>query len=238
MLDKPRPWTVLQHDPIQKLTPDLWNVDAEIPGMPLRRRMVLMRLPDARLIVHNGVALDDASMDELKAWGEPAFLIVPNGWHRLDAHAWAERFPRMQVLCPPEAKQRVAQQVRVDGDYGALPLSDDFHVERIEGGKAGEAAFLWRSGGEWTAVFADMLFNNTIGKGFWWFMYRLSDSTGGPKVTRLAKLATVRDKSAVAAHYQRLAELPGLTRVIPGHGAILQGDAAADGLRAAALGLA
>ena len=58
----PRPWTVLKHDPLRKLESNLWEVEGELPGMPLRRRMVLVRLSDGRLVIHSPIACDDATM--------------------------------------------------------------------------------------------------------------------------------------------------------------------------------
>jgi len=34
--------------------------------------------------VHNGIAAEEAVMQQIAAWGKPAYLIVPSGFHRLD----------------------------------------------------------------------------------------------------------------------------------------------------------
>jgi hypothetical protein len=54
----------------------------------------------------------------------------------------------------------------------------------------------------------------------------LIGSSGGPRVTAVARLLLVRDKAALGDHLAELAELPGLTRLIPSHGAIVDHDAA------------
>lgn len=234
---EPRPWTVLRHGPLQKLEPNLWNVDAAIPDMPLQRRMVVIRLADGRLVIHNAVCLDESSMAELEALGTPAYLIVPCAWHRLDCHAWAERYPQVRVISPAPARKRVQQVVRVDGDYTALPVTDDFRCEPLDGVKAGEGVFLVRSGGHLTAIFNDALMNNPHGQGMWWWLYRLAGSTGGPKVTALFKLAGVSDRQRYRAHLERLASLPDLHRMIPGHGLIVEGPGASEAIRTAAASL-
>ena len=42
-------------------------------------------------------------MRDLEAYGAPAFLIVPNDHHRLDAQIWKERYPALKVIAPDTA---------------------------------------------------------------------------------------------------------------------------------------
>src|SRR5262249_46784927 len=76
-------WTVYPHKPIEKIQDNLWRVEAPFPGAPFPRSMILVRLGDGRIIVHNAIALDEDEMREIEAWGKLAFLIVPNGGHRM-----------------------------------------------------------------------------------------------------------------------------------------------------------
>jgi len=55
--------------------------------MSLKRTMTVARLTDGRLVIHNGIAIADIQLRQLGALGTPAFLIVPNGFHREDAAA-------------------------------------------------------------------------------------------------------------------------------------------------------
>jgi hypothetical protein len=75
--------------------------------------------------------------------------------------------------------------------------------------------------------------------GFRGFVVKAIGSLGGPKVTRTAKLALVKDRAALAGHLRRLADTPGLSTIVPGHGAVIRNDAAAAAaaLRRAADGL-
>ena len=74
----PRPWSVLPHRPIEKLQPNLWTVEADLPQGPIKRRMGIARLADGRLVFLNAIALDEPSMVQIEAWGEPAFAIAGN----------------------------------------------------------------------------------------------------------------------------------------------------------------
>jgi len=78
-------WTVLPHAPIEKLESNLWHVDAKMADGKTPRQMTLARMRDGRVVVHNGIALEEERMKELEAWGTPSFLVVPNGFHRQDA---------------------------------------------------------------------------------------------------------------------------------------------------------
>lgn len=230
----PRPWTLDDPEPLRQHAENLWTADGGLPGMPLRRRMVVVRLSDGRLVIHNAICLTEPEMQRLDALGPVAFLIVPNAWHRLDAAAWAARYRTAQVVCPRQAAKKVAEVVRVDGDWSALPADPTCRAEPLDGCKAGEAALIVHSADGVSVAFGDAVMNNPHGKGLWWRLYRLTDSTGGPRVTRPFKWMAVHDKHALRLHLLRLAELPGLRRVIPCHGVILDGAAAAEGLRVAA----
>src|SRR5690242_15232037 len=99
-------WTVHPHGPIEKVDENLWRVEARFPGAPFSRTMVLARARDGRILVHNAIALDDAEMKEIEAWGKVAFMVVPNGGHRYDAKIFKDRYPDLRVLAPPGSKEK------------------------------------------------------------------------------------------------------------------------------------
>src|SRR5215469_10008448 len=130
-------WTVHPHRPIEKVSDDLWRVDGPVPGAPIPRTMLLVRLADGRLVIHNAIALDDAEMAEIEAWGKPAFLVVPNGSHRLDAKIFKDRYPSLRVITAPGSKAKVEEVVKVDetsGDFG----DGSVRYEVLEGTKERE----------------------------------------------------------------------------------------------------
>src|SRR3954466_4920733 len=87
----PRPWTVTPHDPIHKLEENLWTVESPVPGLPIRRRMCIIKRSDGQLTFMNVVPLDDAALAEVTAWGKPAFLVIPHQQHGIDAHGFSEK---------------------------------------------------------------------------------------------------------------------------------------------------
>ena len=86
-------WTVLPHAPIERLSERLWRIEGALPSMPLRRVMAIARRSDGGLVVHNAIAVDDAALAEIEAWGPVAAIVVPSGYHRLDAGVFHDRYP-------------------------------------------------------------------------------------------------------------------------------------------------
>ena len=222
---RPAPtWNVLPHRPIQKLTENLWTVTGALPNMPLDRVLSIAKMGDGRLVLHNGIALEEPAMKEIEAFGKPSFLLVPNGYHRLDAPAFKQRYPEIKVLCPEGARKKVEEVVAVDGTYADLPADDRVSLHDIEGVGRGEGYLKVRSDDGVSLVFNDVFFNMPHQPGFQGLALRLMGSTGGPKVTRVGKLFLIKDKQAVKAQLEALASTPDLKRVIVMHGDSVSDD--------------
>lgn len=221
-------WKVLPHREIEKLEPNLWRVQGTLPGMALKRVMTLVRLQDGRVVIHSAIALDDAEMAEIEAWGRPAMLLVPNRFHRLDAPAYVARYPDLQVLSPRGSRRGVEEVVRVDGDYDAFGEDPSLSLEHLDGVHDAEGVLTVRSPGGSTLVFNDAIFNLPHGRGLAGFIFRyLTASTGGPKVTRIGRLFLVKDKGQFKGHLERLADTPGLKRIIVSHHRMITDEPAA-----------
>jgi len=228
MADGATEWKVLPHLPVEELESNLWRVQGTLEKMALKRVMTLVRLADGRVVVHSAVNLDDASMAALDAWGRPAILLVPNHYHRLDAPAWAARYPGITVLCPRTARRKVEEVVRVDGDYADFPSDADVSLTYLDGVAEAEGVLAVRSPSGTSLIFNDALFNMPHGRGLSGFIFRhVTASTGGPRVSRLFRVFAVKDKRALADHFRRLAETPDLVRIIVSHHRVIDGNPAA-----------
>jgi hypothetical protein len=211
-------WTVLPHGPLEQVAENLWCVEGSLPDMPLKRLMVIARTSSGGLVIHNAIALDEPAMRAVEALGAPSFLIVPNGWHRLDAKVYKERYPALQVFCPKGARARVSQVVEVSGSYADFPPDPDIRLEHIEGVGRAEGVLSVRSSDGVSLAFGDLVFNQPHLPGLFGFIYRLMGSSGGPKVTFIFKMLAVKDRAAVREHLLRLAGTPDLRRVMVMHG--------------------
>lgn len=219
--DQHRDWRIHPHGAIRALEDNLWTVSGHIPGlpMPLRRTMTVVRLTDGRLVVHSAIALAHTSLAQLESWGEPAFIVVPSGYHRIDAPAYKKRYPKALVVCPPKSRGRVQKAVAVDGGYDLLP--DDPALEAVHLDGTSEGVLIAKSGAEHaraTLIFNDVFFNQEPLPGLAGRIYGLLGSTGGPKVPPVARWFLVQDRAALRSHLELLARRPGLVRLVPGHG--------------------
>jgi len=217
-------WAVHEHGPIEKLAENLWWVSGAVPKMSLKRCMTVARLADGRLVIHNAVALDDAGMRELEAWGTPAFLIVPSAFHRLDAPRFKQRYPSITVLAPHGARENVDDAVKVDGRYEDFPADDRVRLRTLNGTKQREGVMLVRSDDGTTVVLNDIVMNmdkKTDLMGY--LMTTLMGSAPGPRVSRLAKLMLVGDQAALRHELETFAEMPDLVRVIVAHEKVATG---------------
>lgn len=208
----------LAHGPLEKLAENLWRVEGDLPNFALKRVMTVVRLSSGRLLIHNAIMLNEPA--QLDLLGSPEYLVVPNGWHRLDAAAFRARYPSSRVVIPPAARKKVSQVVPVDLTMGQFPPDDTVRFEVLDGLRGMEGVMLVRSSDGLTLVFTDAIFNLTSRiPGLTGFLYHeVIGSKVGPRVTRVAKLMMVKDNKAYRRHLERLAALPDVKRVIVAHG--------------------
>jgi hypothetical protein len=216
-------WTVLPHEPVQKHSENLWSVQGTMPDGKTRRQMTVAKMSDGRLMIHNAIALEDALMSELEAFGKPSFLVVPSGYHRMDARVFKERYPSLTVLCPSGHRKRVEQVIKVDGSYDDAPKDDAVSLRHLDGLKGNEGVLQVTSPEGTSLVFNDAINNLPQMGGFFGFLFA---PTGRPSVPRLARWIMVKDKPAFRAQLDALADTSKLQRIIVSHGEIIASDPA------------
>ena len=231
----PETWTVLEHGPLEPLADGCWRIVGALPNMALPRTCVVAkhRGPEGEgLVIHSAIAVRDDVLEAILVHGEPRWLVVPNALHRLDAPAWKARFPHLRVICPPAAQDAVTEKVPVDATYDAL--SDTFTPESGVTLRPLDGI----DGKEWvlrvhhpddsvSLVVTDAVFNVPHQRGFGGLILRLIGSSGGPKVTFIARSLMVKDKARLAADLRTLAQTPSLARLVPAHGDVVEGDVGA-----------
>jgi len=213
-------WNVLPHGKLTPIDDGMLTVEGRIkmPLMDLPRRMTVVRLHDSRLVVWSAIALDDAAMATFEAFGRPAFLVVPNDHHRLDAKAWKNRYPELKVIAPEGAREKIANVVAVDttspdfGDPGVTFVT-------VPGTRAHEAALVVRRERGTTLVLNDLVGNIHAASGIDGWLLRLAGFAGDDaQIPRVVKMALVKDAADLRAQLLEWAELPGLRRIIVSHG--------------------
>ncbi len=220
-------WTVRPHRPIQNLSDRVWRVEGDLDLGPLKRVMTIAKRSDGTLVLHNPMALDDAGMSAIEGWGKVARLSIPTGFHRLDAKVFADRYPDAELICPAGARSRIEQVAKVARTYDEVPADPAVRFETLDGSKQREGILVVQDGSGTTVVLADVVFNMPHTSGFHGFVFRyVTGSSGGPKVSRIARLAVVSDRTAVRAHLERLAGIPDLRRVVVSHHEVIDADPA------------
>jgi hypothetical protein len=228
-------WNVLPHRPIEKLSPNLWRVEGDLKDMPLKRVMTLAKRTDGTLVVHNAISLEDTAMAEIDDFGKVAYVIVPNGFHRLDAAAYRTRYPDAQFFAPSGAREKVQQVVDVHGACEDFPADESVSYTTLAGTGGGEGVLTVKSNEEVTLVLNDVVFNMPHVPGIKGYVLRyVTASTGGPRVSRVGKLFLIKDKAALRAHLNRLADTPRLRRIIVSHHRVIEDDPAGTLRRVAA----
>ena len=211
-------WKPLPHLDIEEVSDNLWRVQGTLEKMALKRVMTIARLANGSLVIHNGIALEEESMRRIESWGTPAFIIVPNAYHRLDAPAYKARYPKAQLLCPAGARKAVSQVVEVDRGCHELPADEAVRWEGLDGVNDAEGVLLVKSQDGTTLVFNDILFNMPHAPGLTGLIFRyITQSTGGPRVSRIVRWFVIKDRAALRASLERLAETPNLKRIIVSH---------------------
>jgi hypothetical protein len=227
----PRPWTVTKHDPIEKLEDNLWTVAGQVPGVPFRRRMSIIKRADGTLLFFNAIPLADAELAEVKAWGKPAVLVVPHDQHMIDARPFAERL-ELKVFGPKECEAKMRERADIAGTLEALPPDPAVRVEIVKGVKNGEPAlFVTSAGGRVSLLVSDVIMNNQ--KSQIGFLPRMMGFSGGVKIVPVFRMMFLKDKPALKAQLEGWAGVAGLVRLVPCHGALVP-SGAPEALRAAA----
>ncbi len=217
-------WTVLPHGKLKRIERDLLTVTGTMNMPPMGevvRRMTIVRLRDARLIIYSAISLDETEMNALEAYGTPAFLVIPGDIHRMDAKPWKDRYPSLMVLAPAGARAKVAEVVPVDAtevDFGDPAV----RLLTVPGTDEKEAALVVNTDHGTTIVLNDLIFDLANRPGFSGWLFQAIGMTGNePHIPLPIRLREVKDKQAVSAQLESWADLPDLQRVIISHGDII-----------------
>jgi hypothetical protein len=226
-----RPWIVSPHDAIVKLEPNLWVVEGKVPTPGgITRRMAIGRREDGGLWFFHAVPLDEETLAEVLEWGRPEALVVGHDQHCIDAEPFSKKLG-LRIFGPgpnlPKLRARGLDVASID----EMPQDAHLRFESMAGTKTGEPVFSVRSGERVTLLFCDAIQNNPPDRMA--LPLRWMGFAGGPKVVPAFRMLFTADRDELRAHFGRLAETPGLARVVPFHGTILDHDPA-DALRRAA----
>jgi len=217
-------WTVLPHGKMVQIDENILTVVGEIhmPLMDLPRRMTVVRLSDASLVIFSAIALDEEEMSALEGYGRPAYLIVPSDKHRLDAKIWKDRYPEIQVVAPEGARAKVNEAVPVDT---VTPRFDDPNVQfvTVPGTRDREAALVVRTPNGTSLVLNDVVGNIRDAAGFGGWLLHLAGFAGkDAQIPAVVKMAVIENTKALRSQLLQWAEIDSLVRVLVSHGSPIE----------------
>jgi hypothetical protein len=213
-------WEILPHGPVKAIDDGILTVTGRIPLplVELERRMTVVRLSDGSTIIYSAVALEEEAMRQIEALGRPRYLVVPGDAHRLDAKIYKERYPKLYVLTPPGARDRVQKVVPVDGcevDFGDPDVT--WHVVAGAGGH--EAALLVRRASGTTIILSDLIGNLRRKGGFeGWMLHVMGFGGDVPQVPTVERVLMVENKAQLRRQFLEWAEISDLRRIVMSHG--------------------
>jgi hypothetical protein len=188
--------------------------------------MTVARLRNGDLVIYSAIALDEAEMRSLEAFGRPRYLVVPSDIHRMDARIWKSRYPELSVIAPAGARARVEQVVGVDRttiDFG----DPSVELVVVPGTAEREAALVVTSFEGRTLVVSDLIFNLRADPGVkGWLFKALGFAGSEPHLPLLVKLREVKDERALRVQLESWSRMPRLRRIVVSHGAIIERDPA------------
>src|SRR6266702_4637811 len=217
-------WNVLPQAKLTEVDENVLTVTGELhmPLTDLPRRMTVARLHDSRLVIFSAIALDEVEMLALEEYGQPAFLVVPNYHHRLDARVWKERYPSIQVVAPEGSRAKVEETVHVDTTD---PGFGDPNVQfvTVPGTRGHEAALIIRTPNGTTLVLNDLVGNIRDESGFGGWLLRMMGFAGDePHIPKPVRLVLIEDKEALRIQLLQWAELESLKRILVSHGSPIE----------------
>jgi hypothetical protein len=151
------------------------------------------------------------------------YLVLGHHQHAIDAHAFQQKL-ELQTYGPKACEAELRQRVELAGTLEAFPSDSTVTVESVPGTKLGEAMMTVQSGGRSSLMFSDVIQNNA--KESTPLFFRMMGFDGGPKVVWLFRKLFIKDRTAVKSAVEKWAALPGLHRIVPFHGAIVDNGAA------------
>lgn len=179
----------------------------------------------------NAMPLRDEVLEEVREWGRPSMLVVPNHQHMIDAHAFREKLG-LKLYGPAECAKKIQARAELAGGLDAITTDGEVAVHPLRGVKLGEPAIVVPSAsGRVSLLFGDVIQNTP--KASLPLPFRLMGFGGGPKVVPVFKALFVSDVARLKEHLTEWSECPGLSRLVPSHGDIVDTEASAT-LKAAA----
>ena len=207
---------------MQQLAENLWVKTYRLPllGTDLGRTLTIIRLSSGELVLHSMAPFSPTDLAEIRALGEPAWLVEAMLFHDTYARKGRDTFPDVPFLAP-EGFNKVV-------DFTTQPLlpapaewSGELQAFAVAGVPRLEEHLCLHIPSR-TLIVADLLFNFAPDEKGWdrFFHRYLAGIKGYPGLSRLFRLC-IRDRSAFRTSMTALLTLD-FDRIIVGHGRVIE----------------
>jgi hypothetical protein len=207
---------------VRALHSDLWVTESPLRfvGLEVGARMTVVRLRDAKLLLHSPVAVSEELLREVRELGAVEYIAAPNRLHHLFVGEWQAAFPAASVYVAPglenkRADLRIAGILGNEAEPGWRGEIDQVAVEGFP--FANEVVFFHRPSA--TLIVSDLAYN--IGPSSplaTRAMFRLVGGYGRVSPSVLERLL-VRDLAAFSRSLERILEWP-FERIVVAHGEV------------------
>ena len=221
-----RAWKVHPHGHLIPVDENILTVTGTIlmPAGRLPRRMTVVRLAHGGLLIFSAMSLAEDQMTVLESFGTPAFMVVPNDHHRMDAQSWKERYPTLRVIAPAGARQKVEKVVLVDATYGDFG-DQSVRFVAVPGTAEKEAALEVHGEEGMTLILNDLVGNIRDARGFsGWFLRLMGFAGDEPHIPLPIRRALIESRGQVRDQLLTWAALPSLRRILVSHGEPIEDD--------------
>jgi len=200
---------------------DLFSVDHEFGWqaglVTIPVRMTVIRLPDARLVLHSPIPLDATLRAEIDALGAVAFLVVPE-MHGRFAEAAHRAYPSASLLAAPQAPRK-RRSLPFDASLEDDPPAEwagVIETHRVQGFRLGEVLLFHRPSK--TLILTDLCFHirrSSSRAARLFFRANGMWQRFGP--SRIIRGVGVSDRAALRRSLEHVARWE-FDRILPGHG--------------------
>jgi hypothetical protein len=221
---------------LRQIADGLWTVEDETPlpgGVWLPTRATIVQLAGGELLVHSPTPFRGYLAQSVERLGRVAHLVAPNLLHHLSVAHWAQRFPTAQVWGVEELSRK-RPDLHLSGalDAGdAPPWAGELEPLALAGcPRLRETVFFHKP--TRTLLCSDLLFHVRTPRNWATSLVLTLAGTRGRFAMSRAWWRYAADRPALKASLARVLAWP-FTRVVVGHGDVLEADDAPAQVRAA-----
>jgi glyoxylase-like metal-dependent hydrolase (beta-lactamase superfamily II) len=196
---------------------------------PFPLRTTALRLRDGgTLLISPSRHLGEEAHGQLRALGEPRFLLAPNHFHHLGLGEHLSRYPAATVVASGVARPRLSARVSAQvGELAPLRAALPAHAELLEppGLKNGEVWLSVRTRRGLALVVSDAFFNlpQHVG-GLIGLFCRLTGVTAGLRIGGTFLLVGIGDRPAYRTWLKARLEAAPPRILVPGHGEVVEDE--------------